>query len=218
MLLMTIGPESGSMAGGSGRSSSAGTPRVHLASRSPRRRELLTGAGIEHDAGHPGLDDAQLAPSSVQPCEWVEALAYLKARSALTRGGVRAPVVLGADTIVVKNGTIISAPSDAADARRILMLLRDGSHEVLTGVALLDVRTGRRRLFNERASVTVGWIDDATIDQYVASNGWVGKAGGYNLSERVSDGWPISFSGDPGTIMGLPIEALKRHLAEFAAA
>ncbi len=62
-------------------------PRLHLASTSPRRRELLTTAGILHDAANPGLDDAQLAPGSVDPERWVMALAYLKASSALRTPG-----------------------------------------------------------------------------------------------------------------------------------
>jgi septum formation protein len=191
-------------------------PRVHLASRSPRRRELLAGVGIEHDAAHPGLDDAQLDPGAATPEEWVAALAYLKAKSALAKGDVTAPVVLGADTVVVKDGHIISSPVDESDARTMLRSLRDGEHDVLTGVALVRTDTGDRELFVDKARVRVGHLSDEVIEKYLQSGGWRGKAGGYNLSERLADGWPIDYQGDPGTIMGLPVRALVPRLAGFA--
>lgn len=192
-------------------------PRVHLASRSPRRRDLLSSAGIEHDAVHPGLDDAQLLPASGTPADqWVTALAYLKARSALVRGGVRAPVVLGADTVVVKNGRVIGQPIDSEDAGRIIRTLRDGEHDVLTGVALINTLTGHRELFVDKARVRVGHVSDSEIDRYINSGTWQGKAGGYNLTERIDAGWPIQYEGDPGTIMGLPMRQLLGRLEKYA--
>lgn len=205
-------------------------PRVHLASRSPRRRQLLTELGIEHDADSPGVDDGQLVSPSIPPEQWVAALAYLKARAAIKSGGVRAPVVLGADTVVVKlqapssgdaglaRRTIIGQPRDVADARAILLALRNGEHDVLTGVALVDTRTGRRDLFVDRARVRVGGVTDAQIDSYLATGHWQGKAGGYNLSERLQDGWPIEYHGDSGTIMGLPTRMLKERVRAFSGA
>ncbi len=195
-------------------------PRLHLASNSPRRRELLTTAGILHDAAHPGLDDGQLCPGAAgaDPERWVMALAYLKAASALRApGAIAAPFVLGADTIVVHNGRAFGQPSSAADARHMLLAMRDAEHDVLTGVALISTRTGQRDLFSDRAVVTVGHITDDQINSYVASCEWKGKAGAYNLSERLAAGWPITFTGDSGTIMGLPVAKLIDHLRAFAA-
>jgi septum formation protein len=196
----------------------ADLPRIHLASTSPRRRELLTTAGILHDAAHPGLDDAQLSPGSVDPERWVMALAYLKAASAVrTLPAHAAPIVLAADTVVVHDGLTSSAPADLDDARRMLHALRNSAHDVLTGVALIDSRTGRRDIFADRAVVTVGHISDEEIESYLASGLWKGKAGAYNLSERLAAGWPITFSGDSGTIMGLPVAKLVDRLRAFVA-
>jgi septum formation protein len=194
--------------------------RVHLASRSPRRRELLTSAGIEHQASHPGVDDGQLAPGNVTPEAWVMALAYLKAATAARNAGDAAlggRVVLGADTVVVHHGELMGQPVDQADARRMLLAMRDDVHEVVTGVALLDPATGRRELFVDRAIVRVGHIPDLEIEWYLASGQWRGKAGAYNLSERLTAGWPIEYDGDPGTIMGLPMRKLTGRLAAFVA-
>lgn len=195
--------------------------RIHLASKSPRRRELLLGAGIEHDAAHPGVDDGLLAPGAVTPEQWVMALAYLKASTAaraLTHRAERgAPpiVVLGADTIVVHHATLMGQPIDLADARRMLLAMRSDVHDVVTGVALIDPITHRRELFVDRAVVTVGPIPDTDIESYLASEAWRGKAGAYNLSERLQAGWPIEFTGDAGTIMGLPVAKVAERLRRW---
>jgi len=194
-------------------------PRLHLASRSPRRRLLLDRAGIAHAVAPPGLDDAELAPGRrTTPRAWAIALAHLKARSAieaLRAMGGETTIVLAADTMVVKEGSLIGKPRDEADARRILLRLEGGEHEVVSGTALIDVRTGRRRLLVDVARVRVGAIGRERIEAYVASGGWSGKAGAYNLDERLADDWPIQHQGDPGTIMGLPMRKLIPALAEF---
>lgn len=195
-------------------------PRLHLASRSPRRRELLTQAGIAHDASHPGVDDALLRSGDVPPADWAMALAYLKAATALKNAGVRssviaAPVVLGADTVIVHHGRMIGTPTSAAEAGQMLRDMRDDEHEVITGIALVCPKTGRRELAADGASVELGSISDQQIDEYVATGAWAGKAGGYNLSERLAAGWPIRFRGDSGTIMGLPVGLVVDRLARF---
>lgn len=203
---------------------------VCLASRSPRRREMLAEFGIEHLSQHPGVEDSVLEPGRVTPDQWVAALAYMKASAGATltwEAGGRSPLILGADTVCVKDGQLIGTPTDAEDARRIIRLLRDGSHAVVTGVALIDPGTGpqsgvpegphpgRRLAFVDRAAVRVGSISDGAIELYVASNDWAGKAGAYNLRERIAAGWPITFEGDATTIMGLPMGKLLRQLADF---
>jgi len=196
-------------------------PRVLLASTSPRRRQLLTDYGIEHVVANPGVDDGLLLRGGVSPSEWVAALAYFKAAAAMHALGdwSHAPgeyVVVGADTVVRKGDELIGQPRNAGDAERILRLLQNGSHDVLTGVAMIDAGSGRRDMFVDRAKVVVGEIGEARIASYVDSGAWKGKAGAYNLRERIEDAWPITFTGDPGTIMGLPMQSLGRRLTEFA--
>lgn len=195
-------------------------PPVALASRSPRRRELLTTHGVRHEIVDADIDDAELVPGNQNPRSWVMALAYLKAqagaRSPRHAMATLGPIVLGADTVCVKDGVIIGQPTDAEHARRILHLFRDSDHEVITGVALLNTQTGYRDLFVDVARVHVGHLSDEQIDAYVASGEWRGKAGGYNLAERIEAGWPITFEGDPTSIMGLPMQTLITRLARFA--
>lgn len=195
-------------------------PPVALASRSPRRRELLTSHGVHHQVIDADIDDGELAPGNRDPRSWVMALAYLKAqagaigaRDDVTRLGA---IVLGADTVCVKDGQIIGQPADRADARRILHLFRRTDHQVLTGVALVDTSTGARDMFVDVARVHMGDLPDADIESYLDSGQWQGKAGAYNLSERIDAGWPIVYEGDPTSIMGLPMEALTPRLQHIA--
>jgi septum formation protein len=71
-------------------------------------------------------------------------------------------------------------------------------------------------MFTDRATVRLGRIAPPEIDGYVASGQWRGKAGAYNLAERLEAGWPITYEGDPGTIMGLPMRRLAPLLRRFA--
>lgn len=189
---------------------------------------MLTQHGIPHEACDPGLDDGKLSPGpNVLPEEWVAALAYLKAVSAIERygdlwnsgprenGRTIPDVVIGADTIVVHDGAIIGQPRDADDARRIIQRLADCEHTVLTGVALVRPSTRAREIFHDTATVRVGSIAAPKIDQYIASGLWRGKAGAYNLAERLQAGWDITFDGDPTTIMGLPMAMLTRRLGAY---
>ncbi|MEC9372447.1 MAG: Maf family protein [Planctomycetota bacterium] len=183
-------------------------PRLILATRSPRRRAILEEAGVACEPMPAPLDDAHLRHGAVTPEQWTAALAYLKAaaiRRSLTPGDDR--IVLGADTVVVKNHDIIGQPRDAEHARDIVRTLRDGSHRVVTGVAILHPDRPRL-LFVDVARVAVGPIPDERIEAYLASGNWRGKAGAYNLTERIADGWPINYQGDPATIMGLPLQRL----------
>lgn len=188
-----------------------------LASVSPRRRLLLSDAGFAPKVCEPGIDDAQLKPPPGAPPHcWTAALAYLKARAARALAGVDAgasTLLLAADTVVVKQDAIIGQARDEADARRILRTLAGGRHRVITGVAIL---LGERRLlFADTADVTVGPLEDRLVEPYLASGQWRGKAGAYNLLERIEAGWPITYSGDPTTIMGLPMRRLTPILRDL---
>ena len=92
---------------------------------------------------------------------------------------------------------------------------------MVTGVALLWVTPEgdrRREILVDLARVTVGAIGPERIRAYIRSGQWRGKAGAYNLGERIEAGWPISYVGDPTTVMGLPMRALIARLDEAAAA
>jgi len=182
-----------------------------LASTSARRRQLLDASSIEYDVMPPGIDDGVLVWTGVPPCAWVMALSWLKARHVseqLEQRGVQAGIVLAADTVCVHDDEVIGQPDHGDDARTMIRRMRGTAHITMTGVAMHSIRSGARLITCDMTRVQVGWIDDDAIERYVASGDWRGKAGGYNLSERLDDGWPIDVDGDPTTVMGLPMRRL----------
>jgi len=186
-----------------------------LASRSPRRRQLLDAAGVAHRAQPAGIDDGELPHTTADPLHWVAALAYLKAADVARREPHAA--VLAADTVVIKRRRVIGKPRDAEHAREIINDLASGQHTVATGVALL--LPGRPRLlFTDAAPATVGPIAPYAVEHYLASGAFEGKAGAYNLEERQAAGWPLDCAGDPATVMGLPMRRLAPHLRPFTKA
>lgn len=190
---------------------------IWLASSSPRRRSLLAEAGIAVRLQPPEIDDATLRPGNVRGEHWAMAMAYLKGRCVadqLARCGT--PVtgtILAADTICIHRGKIFGQPRDAADARAMLKAMENDEHVTVTGVSLINLADSSRWLSVDCATVRFGIVGDESIDEYVASGQWRGKAGAYNLSERIEAGWPIQVVGDPTTVMGLPMRRLRGMLA-----
>ena len=214
-------------------SPSAASP-IWLASRSPRRRQLLMEAGIDARIMPPDIDDSRLRHGEVPPEWWVMALAYLKARrvSELLRAADPAArgIVLGADTVCALGRETLGQPRDAQDARRMLRLMQGREHRTLTGVCLLTMGTASRHqgvkasssiwprlIVFDAAIVRIGELSENQIEMYIASGDWRGKAGAYNLSERIDAGWPINCLGDPTTVMGLPMQRLTQWLTKAQA-
>ena len=72
-----------------------------------------------------------------------------------------------------------------------------------------------RSIWSDSTLVRVGHLSDAQIQTYVESGAWQGKSGGYNLADRMADGWDIEIEGDPDTVMGLPMQELRLRLNEL---
>ena len=195
---------------------------IWLASGSSRRRRLLEEAGVEVMVKPSDLDDADLTKGSVQPELWVMALAYFKARrvsdllnSDPVAQSVRIRVILGADTLCVCEDEVFGQPQDMNEATHMIRRMCNRVHRTMTGVCLLAFPTGRRFLTVDQARITVGDVSERRIEEYINSGQWRGKAGGYNLSERIEAGWPISCEGDPATVMGLPMRKLPDWIKRF---
>lgn len=182
---------------------------VILASGSPRRRSILSAAGVRFEVMVPAIDDALLPADGSDPARMVMGLAWFKARQ-VDRDCVRAfpgagpRWIVAADTMCFDGDEPIGKPADAPGARRMVASFEGRSHEVLTGVCVLDRRTGSRRILSDAATVSLGRLPAGELDAYVDSGDWRGKAGGYNYADRVAAGWPLACAGDPETVMGLP--------------
>lgn len=182
-------------------------PALILASASPRRRELLTGLGLQFEV-LPAQVAEHEAPDA-DPRAMVRHNAALKAEWVAARRPHA--LVLGADTIVFLDNIVLNKPRDLAEARTMLRRLSGRTHTVCTGLA---VRRHHDRLALDAgvaSEVTFKTLDDATIDRYISLVNPLDKAGAYAIQEGadlIIAGWRGSFT----NIMGLPIEETKQIL------
>src|SRR5271166_6398106 len=158
------------------------TPMI-LASRSPRRRELLAEAGYHFKVVPPENDVEPEASPGEDPADYVARLAETKARDVATQIG--AGLIIACDTVAECDGRILGKPETADDARRMLELLSGREHRVLTGLCLRNVTSGEAKT---RVAVTTLRMDPLTAEQiaeYVRSGLWEGKAGGFGYQDRL---------------------------------
>lgn len=189
-------------------------PTIYLASTSPRRAKLMREAGVAFEPIAPPFDDSTVDLGNTPAHLAVEALAYLKAAS--TAEVVDRGIVIGSDTMLAVDDRAVGKPADRADAERMLSELIGRAHDALTGVALIDAETKRCAVFADRTRVTIENLGDETLDRYLDSGEWQGKAGGYNLAE-LADRWRLVVDGDPTTVVGLPMARLLEQLPHFTA-
>ena len=181
-----------------------------LASASPRRRDLLTQAGLRFDV-LPAHIDETLHPNE-SPTAYVQRLALEKAQ-ALHALHPKA-TILGADTTVVLEHEILNKPTDLSDAERILRLLSNRVHQVHTGIAVVTPTT--RRAHVETTSVFFAPIPDADLAHYLSTGDSLDKAGAYGIQGYAAR-WITRIEGDFFNVMGLPIAATIRLLHESQA-
>lgn len=173
--------------------------KLVLASSSPRRAEILERAGWPYEIMVAGIDET-LFPNE-EAAAYVQRLARSKAEAVASR--LNEGLVLGADTTVVVANQILGQPDDEADARRMLDLLNAKWHEVLTGVAVVQV--GREaRVAYETTRVRFAEMSESEIDWYISTGEPFGKAGAYGIQGKASL-FIEEIEGDYFNIMGLPI-------------
>ncbi|MFO1223002.1 MAG: Maf family protein [Burkholderiaceae bacterium] len=194
---------------------------VYLASRSPRRQQLLQQIGVRFELLLPDADEDAEALEAVRPREAAEA--YVRrvtsaklaaARERLRRRGLPAAPILAADTTVALGRSILGKPADAGEAAAMLARLSGRSHRVLSGVAVgvavgvaagAAVGSGARTLAALQVSrVRFATLPRATIDAYVAGGEPFGKAGAYAIQGALA-GWIERIDGSHSGIMGLPL-------------
>jgi len=178
-----------------------------LASASPRRRDLLTQAGLRFDV-LPAAIDETLHPNET-PTAYVQRLALEKAQAIHTLHPKA--TVLGADTTVVCEQQILNKPKDLADAARMLSQLSNRVHQVHTGIALVTPTTQRSHV--ETTSVFFSAIPEADLAHYLSTNDSLDKAGAYGIQGYAAR-WIPRIEGDFFNVMGLPIAAVVRLLHE----
>ncbi|MFQ5777724.1 MAG: Maf family protein [Terriglobia bacterium] len=187
--------------------------RLILASASPRRRELLANAGFSFAVVPSRVRESD--PRGEPPAAFAERMARLKAENVARKLSPQdGMVVLGADTIVVLNGTVLGKPRSHEDARGMLAQLSGRIHEVITGVALAAPATACSAVAHERTRVVFRSLTSEEIATYVAGGEPLDKAGAYAI-QGVASRFITRIEGCYFNVMGLPVSLVDRLLGEW---
>jgi septum formation protein len=185
------------------------TPTVILASKSPRRQELIKGLGLNYEVHTYDVDES--FPPELKAAEICEYLAQKKA-GAFPRE-LDGKVLITADTIVWINDQVLNKPEDAEDAFRMLKILSGATHEVFTGVCLRSATL--QKVFSERTEVTCRLLSDDEIRYYISSFKPFDKAGSYGIQDWFGYTAVERINGCFYNVMGLPVSRVYKELSAF---
>ncbi len=185
-------------------------PRIILASASPRRKDLLTLMGLDFEI-IPSPREENIE-GDLDPADYCQALAYLKASDVSELVHDPTAVIIGGDTIVVLGQHILEKPKDEADAAKMLTRLSGKTHQVITGLCILQGdKMIEKHVITE---VTFRKLSPELIKAYIQTGEPMGKAGAYAIQGKGSL-LIKSVNGDYSNVVGLPVAALADVLVKF---
>ena len=180
---------------------------IILASASPRRKEILELADLKFDVMP---SDAQEITTKTAPNEVVMELASLKAKD-IYKKSEKQSMIVGADTVVAYQGQILGKPTDEADAKRMLTMLSGQTHEVYTGVCVIE--DGKTKTFYEETKVTFYEISDEQIDHYIKTGEPMDKARSYGIQGKAAV-FIKGIEGDYYNVVGFPIARFLQEITK----
>lgn len=184
---------------------------LYLASRSPRRRELLGRLGL--DPRLLDIDIPEVRAPNESAFDYVRRVSREKAGAGLLAvASVPDALVLAADTEVVLDDDVFGKPADADDAVRMLTRLSGRTHQVISVVWLASAAREQQAI--SVSEVTFAPLTPAQLDGYIATGEWDGKAGAYAIQGR-AEAFVTRLDGSYSGVMGLPVHETARLLAEF---
>ena len=183
---------------------------IILASNSPRRRELLSGLGLDYEVRTlPGIDESY--PDTLQG-EEIPVYISSKKTSAYLDALKDNELLITADTIVWLDGRVLGKPADEDEARQMLRDLSGKTHQVITGVTLAT--TTFQKSFASVSQVTFASLTEEEISYYVSHYHPMDKAGSYGVQEWIGFIGVERIEGSYFNVMGLPVQRLYRELKE----
>lgn len=185
---------------------------IILASKSPRRKELLEKLGLKFEVEESGFDENSVDQTKFKPLELAKFLSLQKAKTTAKKH--KEAIIIAADTFVVVDGEIFGKPKDKKEALKKLNKLKGRMHLVITGFTILDSKSNK---ISTKAVVTKVYfrkLSKKEINAYVESGEPMDKAGAYAVQEKGSD-FVEKIEGDFFNVVGLPIYALTEELKKF---
>lgn len=189
--------------------------KLVLASASPRRADLLRQIGLDFTVLPSTIEEESICADS--PPDLALKTAIAKARDVASR--LEVGLIVGADTIVVLDGEIFGKPKDESDAKTILKKLSGRYHEVITGVSIVDAKTGDDISWAETTKVFFRELTDEEIISYVQTGIPLDKAGAYGIQDRAA-AFVSRIEGCYFNVVGLPLASLVeniRRISQFRA-
>ncbi|MBZ0223309.1 MAG: Maf family nucleotide pyrophosphatase [Dokdonella sp.] len=184
---------------------------LFLASRSPRRQELLRQLGLEFEVLD--VEVAEVRAPGEAPADYVSRVAREKAGAGLVQvAAIPGALVIGADTEVILDNEVFGKPADADAAAAMLARLSGRSHQVVSALWLLSA--GREEGLRHASTVSFDSLDPARIAAYVATGEPFGKAGAYAIQGRAA-AFIKHLDGSHSSVMGLPLHETAALLARF---
>lgn len=183
--------------------------QIVLASQSPRRKELLEGIGLDFIV-HPSdfeEKDTHLTPEDL-------ALHNAIGKAQQVAHSYKDALIIGVDTVVAFQEHFLGKPKDEEDAKRILRLLSNTTHKVITAICIINSRTGKNVTGIETTLVTMDKLEESDIEAYVRSGEGEDKAAGYAI-QGLGSLFVKRIEGDYFNVVGLPIFRLRKLLKEF---
>ena len=184
--------------------------RLILASNSPRRIVLLKSLGYHFDIVPHDIEEC--IPGNVLPMELVQNLAFLKAADVARR--VSNAIIISADTVIVHKKSILGKPKDVSDAKRILSILSDSEHDIISGVCVMEMPSRKKMLRIERTHIKMKSVKDEEIDRYILTGEPMDKAGAYAIQGEGRK-FIEKIDGSYSNAVGLPLELLQEMLNHF---
>ena len=184
--------------------------KIILASTSPRRLKLLRGLGLKVKVVGSKVRESKFDISD--PEKLVNTLALTKAQEVARR--TKNGLIVGADTVVVHGGKILGKPKNPEEAKYMLRELSGRTHEVLTGLAVIDASSSKTRVDFVRTKVKFRKLSEGEIASYVATDKPFDKAGAYAIQEKAGL-FVERIDGCYFNVVGLPLSKLAELLKEF---
>jgi septum formation protein len=187
--------------------------RIILASKSPRRRKLLSEAGYEFVVIPSDVEESVFSADGIKASEYAERLALAKAKSVASKHPDS--IVIGADTVIDLDGRIIGKPADAKDAEQITEKLFSAPHKVITGIAIVRCCDSIEMVDSDTTIIYPKKITAEQIFEHIKSESWQDKAGAYAIKET-GDEFIEKIEGSLTNVMGMPMELLERILRKIS--
>lgn len=187
--------------------------RVILASGSPRRKELLKSITKDFEVIVSNSDESFQEGLTIE--EQSKRIAYLKAKPVFdqTQGD---RIVIGADTMVLKNGTIYGKPKDKQEAYQMLSNLQNAMNEVITGISIIVEKDGEKKEYSDYdiGKVYISSMEDREIQEWIESGKAMDKAGAYAVQEEFAK-YIERIEGSYATVVGLPIHKVYQVMKQY---